>query len=322
MTRMHFAGRHIGQFVTYFRRGTRPRHSFQRHTRVRAIIAAVTALVFATPTLTACGSSEPVSVLDEIQSGHIVVGTKYDQPGMGMRTPDKKFVGVDPDVSRYVINHIAEKNGWDKPKITWRETPSAQRETLIKNGEVGMITATYSINKGRANAVAFGGPYLVTHQALLVRDKDTGITSLTDLNKGKRLCSVSGSTPAQKVKEALPEVQLQEFDSYSSCVEALHQKKVDALTTDATILYGFATQYPGEFRVVDMKQDDGSWWTDEHYGIGHAKGDTKSTEAINDALKDMWASGAYASIVHKNLGNDFPVGDEPAIGDLSFLQKG
>lgn len=99
-------------------------------------------------------------------------------------------------------------------------------------------------------------------------------------------------------------------------------KKVDALTTDATILYGFATQYPGEFRVVDMKQDDGSWWTDEHYGIGHAKGDTKSTEAINAALKEMWASGAYASIVHKNLGNDFPVGDEPAIGDLSFLQKG
>ncbi len=25
-----------------------------------------------------------------------------------MCTPDKKFVGVDPDVSRYVINHIAE----------------------------------------------------------------------------------------------------------------------------------------------------------------------------------------------------------------------
>lgn len=240
---------------------------------------------------------------------------------MGMRTPDKEFVGVDPDISRYVINHIAEKNGWKKPAITWRETPSAQRETLVKNGEVAMITATYSINKGRANAIAFGGPYLVTHQALLVRDGDDDLTTLTDLNKGKRLCSVSGSTPAQKVKDALPDVQLQEFDSYSSCVEALHQKKVDAITTDATILYGFATQYPGEFRVVNMKKNDGTWWTNEYYGIGHAKGDGKSTEAINDALSDMWASGEYATIVHTNLGNDFPVGDKPTIGDLSFLTK-
>ena len=40
--------------------------------------------------------------------------------------------------------------------MTWRETPSAQRETLIKNGEVDMIAATYSINKGRYKSVDFG----------------------------------------------------------------------------------------------------------------------------------------------------------------------
>ncbi len=47
-----------------------------------------------------------------------------------------------------------------------------------------------------------------------------------------------GSTPAQKVKEALPSVQLQEFDTCSSCVEALSQGTIDAMTTDATILNG------------------------------------------------------------------------------------
>ncbi|MBL3960864.1 transporter substrate-binding domain-containing protein, partial [Bacteroides thetaiotaomicron] len=73
-------------------------------------------------------------------------------------------------------------NGWSEPEITWRETPSAQRETVIGNGEVDMIAATYSINAARAEKVNFGGPYLITHQALLVKADNTDITKLEDLD--------------------------------------------------------------------------------------------------------------------------------------------
>lgn len=274
--------------------------------------------------LASCGSSEPRSLLDDIRDGQVIVGTKYDQPGLGERTPDKDFVGLDTDVSRYVINHIAEKNGWDEPDITWLETPSSQRETLINNGEVNMITATYSINAGRLAAVDFGGPYLVTHQALLVRG-DSGITQLSDVAPGTRLCSVSGSTPAQKVKAALPEVQLQEFDTYAACAEGVKQGVVDALTTDATILAGFAERYKerygDDFNVVQLKNPDGSFWTDENYGIGIPKGDTADKDAINEALDDMYSDGSFTTIVKDNLGEDFQIGDKPDIGDLSFADK-
>ena len=233
----------------------------------------LTAAVVATASvvaLTACGSGGARDLLADIESGHVVMGTKYDQPNLGERTPDKQFAGLDTDVSRYVVEYIAKKHGWATPEIEWRETPSAQRETLINNGEVNMITATYSINKGRLKAVDFAGPYLVTHQALLVRE-DSGIKGLNDIAPGTRLCSVSGSTPAQKVKDALP--------------------------------------------------DDGSFWTNEHYGIGLPKGDDKAKAEVNEALNDMHDSGEFQKIVAKNLGDNVDLGEKPKIGDLSFVDK-
>lgn len=281
-----------------------------------AAVTATTAI--AGTALVACGSgSSSEGMLAAIESGEVTVGTKYDQPGLGLHNPDGSMSGLDVDVAEYVVNSIAEENGWDAPTITWRETPSAQRETLIQNGEVDLIAATYSINKGRSESVNFGGPYLVTHQALLVREDETEITDLESLD-GKILCSVTGSTPAQKVKDALPGVQLQEYDTYSSCVEALRQGNIDAMTTDATILLGYSAQAPGQFKVIEMEQD-GEPFTDEYYGIGLAKDDQEGTDAINDALTQLHESGEFDTLVDKNLGGDEAVSPGTP-GDLSFIE--
>ena len=47
-------------------------------------------------------------------------------------------------------------------------------------------------------------------------------------------------------------MQLQEYDTYSKCVEALSTAAVDAVTTDNVILAGFAAQpqYQGKLKVV------------------------------------------------------------------------
>lgn len=288
--------------------------------RVTAAVVAVASVV----SLAACGSGGPRNLLADIQSGHVVLGTKFDQPELGERTPEKQYEGLDTDVSRFVIKYIAEKNGWAVPEMEWKETPSAQRETLLNNGEVNMIAATYSINKGRLAAVDFAGPYLVTHQALLVRE-ESGIKGLSDVAPGTRLCSVSGSTPAQKVKDALPEVQLQEFDTYAACAEGVKQGVVDAVTTDATILAGFAKRYEERFgekySVVQLRKEDGSFWTNENYGIGLPKGDEESKNAVNEAINALHDSGEFKKIVAKHLGEDFDIGDKPAVGDLSFVDK-
>jgi glutamate transport system substrate-binding protein len=222
----------------------------------------------------------------------IVIGTKFDQPGLGMKNPDGTMSGFDVDVATYVAGEL----GYAPDKIEWKESPSAQRETLIQNGQVSFIAATYSITDSRKEKVAFAGPYLITGQSLLVREDNTDITGKASLENNKILCSVSGSTPAQKIKDEYPKVQLQQYDTYSACIDALKNGAVDAVTTDEVILAGYAAQTPGTFKIV------GEPFSEERYGIGLKKDDAELRTKVNDALKKMADSGAWKDAFDKNLG--------------------
>ena len=125
--------------------------------------------------------------------------------------------------------------GFADDKVIFKETPSAQRETAIQGGQVALIFATYSITDARKEKVSFAGPYFIAGQDLLVAANNTDITGPDAMN-GKTLCSVTGSTPAEKIKkEYATTVKLFEQDTYSKCVEALVGGTVDAVTTDNVI---------------------------------------------------------------------------------------
>ncbi|MCE9514909.1 MAG: glutamate ABC transporter substrate-binding protein [Mycobacterium sp.] len=222
----------------------------------------------------------------------IVIGTKYDQPGFGLKNPDGTMSGFDVDVARYVAKELGYSDG----QIEWKESPSAQRETLIANDQVRYIVATYSITDKRKEKISFAGPYLLTGQSLLVRADNTDITGAESLENNKKLCSVTGSTPAQRIKDKYPGVQLQQYDTYSACVEALRNGAIDAVTTDEVILAGYAAQSPGALKIV------GAPFSEERYGIGLKKGDTELCTKITDALKKMESEGAWKAAFEKNLG--------------------
>ena len=220
------------------------------------------------------------------------VGIKFDQPGLGLKE-GSTYTGLDVDVATYVAKELGHEAG----DIQWVQAPSAQRETLISTGQVDMVVATYSISDARKEKISFAGPYFIAGQDLLVRNDDTSITGPESLT-GKKLCSVKGSTSAQKVKDTYPGVQLQEFGTYSECVAALVSKGVDALTTDNTILAGYASQeqYKGKLKVV------GKTFSEERYGIGLKKGDTATCEKINTAIAKMITDKQWQAAVDKNLG--------------------
>ena len=105
---------------------------------------------------------------------------------------------------------MAEKLGYSEDQIEWVETISANRETALQNDEVDMIFATYSINDERKELIDFAGPYFVAGQDLLVAADNTDIAGPEDL-EGKNLCSVTGSTSAENIKNDYAEgVQLVE----------------------------------------------------------------------------------------------------------------
>ncbi|MEU9105084.1 glutamate ABC transporter substrate-binding protein [Streptomyces xanthophaeus] len=249
-------------------------------------------------TATACGGSSDKgsgsTESGDAKKDKVVIGIKFDQPGVGLKTPDGKYTGFDVDVATYVAKEL----GYQPDQIEWKQAISAERENLIANGDVKFVVASYSINDKRKEKVDFAGPYLLAHQDLLVRADDSSITKAEDLNK-KKLCSVTGSTSAQNVKTKLaPEADLLEQGGYSECLTGLENKKVDALTTDNSILAGYAAQEnnKGKFKLVGLSLSN------ENYGIGLKKGDKDLQTKINAALKKMVADGAWEAAVQKNFG--------------------
>ncbi|MEU0494439.1 glutamate ABC transporter substrate-binding protein [Mycobacterium sp. NPDC006124] len=259
-----------------------------RKPSLRFRVVAALALAVALPlSVTACGGGGSGG-----DDGKIVIGTKFDQPGLGLKNPDGTMSGFDVDVATYVAGQL----GFTPDKIEWKESPSAQRETLIQNDQVKFIAATYSITDARKEKVSFAGPYLVTGQSLLVKADNTDITGPDSLQNNKKLCSVSGSTPAQRIKDKYPGVQLQQYDTYSACIEALKNGAIDAVTTDEVILAGYAAQSPGTFKIV------GQPFSEENYGIGLKKDDTDLQTKISDAITKMEKDGDWAKAFEKNLG--------------------
>ncbi|WP_405611111.1 glutamate ABC transporter substrate-binding protein [Streptomyces sp. NBC_01508] len=271
--------------------------------------AATAAVLALSLTATACGSGDSDSESEGDGGGKkITVGIKFDQPGIGLKTPDGSFTGFDVDIATYVAKEL----GYEAKDIEWKETPSADRETALERGDVKFIAASYSINDERKEKVDFAGPYLLAHQDLLIR-ADDNISKGADLN-GKKLCSVTGSTSAQNVKDDFaPKAQLKQLSTYSECIDGLASGAVDALTTDDSILAGYASQdqNKGKFKLAGLSLSN------ENYGVGVKKGDTKLVDDINAALEKMVSDGAWEKAVTDNFGPaDYKNEPAPKIGNI------
>ena len=99
-------------------------------------------------------------------------------------------------------------------------------------------------------------------------------------------------------KDIAPKAQLKEYGGYSECIAGLQSGAVDAVTTDDSILAGFAAQenYKGQFKLAGLKLSN------ENYGIGVKKGNTALLNKINEVLKKAKSDGTYDTIYEKWFG--------------------
>jgi glutamate transport system substrate-binding protein len=240
--------------------------------------------------LSGCAAKEASSVAGKKK---LVIGVKYDQPSLGLKTTGGTE-GFDVDVAKYV----ARKLGVAEKDIEFKEARSANRETFLQNGTVDMVIATYSITEARKPKVTFAGPYVVTHQDVMVRSDDSAIKDLASL-KGRKLCQVSGSNSWKNITEGANKLNakvaadLVPAQGYDECMTKLKGKSIDAISTDAVILAGYAQREGTSFKVVNAP------FTDEKYGVGLKKGDTKGCEAVNKAIAAMYQDGTAKQLWDK-----------------------
>jgi glutamate transport system substrate-binding protein len=238
------------------------------------------------------------------QRGEVVIGVKNDQPGLGQFDPTTgTYSGFDIEIARLVAAGL----GFSPDRIRYSVVQSAAREDSIARGDVDYYVGTYTINDKRKQRVSFAGPYFVAGQGLLVRKDDTAITGPQAL-AGHKVCSVTGSTPLQRVQQQrLTEpADIVSFQTYTQCVEQLRNRQVDAVTTDDAILKGYAAQSPDELKVV------GQPFSTEPYGAGLAHDDAALRGKINDILQQSFTDGSWQRIYDATLGRSgSPAGPPP-----------
>jgi glutamate transport system substrate-binding protein len=226
------------------------------------------------------------------EAGSVKIGVKYDQPGLGFKDAASDVpTGFDVEMAKV----LAASLGLDPEnpdEVEWVETISDNREPFLQDGTVDLVLASYSITDERRQVVGQAGPYLVTGQQLLVA-ADSDIEDVADV-KGEEVCSVTGSTSLDNIEaEGAKPVG---FDTYSECVEKVLDGTVSAMSTDGTILAGYAAQNEGELKVV------GEEFSEERIGVGYSQDYPEMCQWIVDTITEAYENGTYEEAFNATLG--------------------
>ena len=230
------------------------------------------------------------------ERGHLRIGVKFDQPGLANLAPgETRPEGFDVEIAKLTAAGL----GFDESGIEFVETVTPNREPFLQQGTVDMVVASYTINDERKKVIDFAGPYYNTGQDFLVME-DAEIQTTDDL-ADTVVCSVDASTPAMHIEEDFPDAELITYDTYPKCLDDVRAGTADAMTTDDSILRGYAAVEDSGFRVL------GEQISEEPYGIGLPKDDEALREAINDILDAAAEEGTWVEAFEYTLGDSTDV---------------
>lgn len=206
-----------------------------------------------------------------------------------------KVTGFDAGITQLLAQYILGKDSLDK--IEYLDTTVDTRETMLVNGTVDVVVATYSITKPRMDKINFAGPYYSSGAAIQVRSDTDDISTPEDL-KGRKLTTESSSTGVQAIKDHVPDAtdsQIQTFAENDQCMAALKQKRVDAYVLDQSILLSNAIA-DTSLKVV------GEPFTSDPYGIGLSKEHEDSLDFVNGFLKKIMDDGTWDKLWKSTIG--------------------
>lgn len=220
--------------------------------------------------------TEPDLYEEIVQRGKIKVGIYVDSKPFGFMDENKKICGYDVDLARYIAQYLLKNpNAIDLYPVT-----PANRMLKVSTGELDIIIATMTITPQRQEIVDFSIPYDWAGQALLVRS-NSKITSIADL-AGQTVGVVYGTTAEKNMMTLAPNATIIGFKAYRDAYEALKAKKIDAITSDDTLLSRFAFE-DKSVKLLPKR------YTKEPYGIAFKKGNSTKQlkEQIDFAIKDL-----------------------------------
>lgn len=160
---------------------------------------------------------------------------------------------------------------------------------ISKRFDIAM-SAIY-ITDDRKKVVDFTDPYYAGGLVVMVKDNNTAIKKLADID-GKKVSVQVGTKSVGYLAEKFPKVQRVEVEKNQEMFSLVDIGRADAAVTGKPAAYQYVRTRPG-LRVLDEQL------TVEEYGIAVRKDSPDLTKALNAALNKLKADGTYAAIVKK-----------------------
>jgi ABC-type amino acid transport substrate-binding protein len=149
-----------------------------------------------------------------------------------------------------------------------------------------------TVRPDRLENVDFSDSYITASLVIIVHKDNTDISSPDDL-VGKTI-GVQLGTTGDIYAENIDDVTLERYNKGFEAVQALQQKKIDAVIIDDQPAAYFAAQN-SDIKVIDEP------FTVEEYAIAVKKGNTKLLKEINEAIAELKQSGKLQEIFDKYI---------------------
>lgn len=152
------------------------------------------------------------------------------------------------------------------------------------------VSAIY-ITDERRKVVDFTEPYYAGGLVVMVKDNNTTIKKLADLD-GKKVSVQVGTKSVGFLTQNYPKVQRVEVEKNQEMFNLVDIGRADAAVTGKPAAYQYVRTRPG-LRVLEEQL------TTEEYGMALRKDSPELTKAVNAAIAKLKADGTYAAIVKK-----------------------
>lgn len=216
-------------------------------------------------------------------AGPLVVGTEAAFPPFeDVDAATGRIVGFDADLMRAIGQRMNRT-------VELRNLAFTALIPSLQNGQIDLAISAMTINEERLQQVDFSIPYYTANQSVAVPRGATGIRNASDL-EGKRVAVQLGTTAEAWLVENLvgPGKMRNEsvlrFESFPLALEAMLRGDADAVMMDAPAVKAAAKQRGTLQLAFEIS-------TGENYGIAVQKGDSALLLAVNQALRDLAASG-------------------------------
>ena len=236
---------------------------------------------------------------DIINNNLIKVGINTEIRPFAFKNNDGELCGYDIDLAKNIAEYLLN----NREAVEFIPVTPENRLLKLSTGEVDIIIAAMTITPQREKLINFSIPYDNAGQALLVKSSST-VNSMSDL-VGQNVGVIWGTTAEKNMQSLAPMANVIGFKSYQEAFNALKAGTIGAITSDDTILSGYATT-DKDVKLLPKR------YTREPYGIGFRKGKgaQKLEHALNYAINDMKQKNTMIKIHKKWIDEEYKSNSE------------